>query len=470
MTTPVEQVTLAARLRSLLEKGERQASRRGESTLVSTSVPIPHVDSVALFDRAVPEERALWEQPSEALSMVAVGAAERLSGRGDDRFAQVAAGWRSLMSSAVLDDLYSAPIPGPVCLGGFAFDPAREPDSRWRGYPDALLTVPRFLFACRGESCWLTVNVMVTPGSDVQGAADAVAGALQQLLAGDDGATGGAELAGGVSVEDDDQADRWKETVTAVVGDIRRGEIEKLVLARAVRARCLGRFDPGPVLRRLRSGYGDCTVFAFARGESCFAGATPDRLVRLDGRTVQATALAGSTARGATDDEDGSLAEALRADRKERHEHALVVEALRAALEPTCSQLWVPEAPTLLRMPNVQHLCTTLEGVMKDGGTILDLIGRLHPTPATGGLPRQAALSLIRAYEPLDRGWYSGPFGWIDRQGSGDFVVAIRSALLRGNDALLYAGCGIVADSDPEREYRESCLKLRPMLWALNTE
>jgi menaquinone-specific isochorismate synthase len=119
-------------------------------------------------------------------------------------------------------------------------------------------------------------------------------------------------------------------------------------------------------------------------------------------------------------------------------------------------------------MPNLQHLHTPVEGVLKEEAHILQLVEQLHPTPAAGGLPRQSALSLIRAYESFDRGWYAGPLGWIDRRGSGEFVVGIRSALLRGNQALLYAGCGIVADSDPQREYEESNLKLRPMLWALN--
>jgi isochorismate synthase EntC len=131
-------------------------------------------------------------------------------------------------------------------------------------------------------------------------------------------------------------------------------------------------------------------------------------------------------------------------------------------------QLSAPETPGLLRLPNVQHLHTPLEGVLKQTNDICALVAALHPTPATGGLPRETARSLLPTYEDSDRGWYAGPVGWVDGRGGGEFVVAIRSALLRGPEARLYAGCGIVAGSDPEREYAESCLKLKPMLWALN--
>src|SRR5262249_44613983 len=187
-----------------------------------------------------------------------------------------------------------------------------------------------------------------------------------------------------------------------------------------------------------------------------------------DGRTVRTDCLAGSTRRGANHDEDRALGEALLADRKERHEHALVVRALHDALVPFCPHLSAPETPTLLCMPNVQHLYTPLEGVIQRECNILTLVEKFHPPPACGGFPQEAALSLLRRYEPFDRRWYAGPIGWIDSRGGGEFVVAIRSALLQGCEAVLSAGCGIVAGSDPEREYEESCLKLRPMLWAMN--
>lgn len=468
MTIPLQQAAFTERLAHLLETGERQAARSGEPVLVSTTARVPHVDPAELFDRAKVEERVFWEQPAEGFSLVAVGAAARLTGQGEGRFSQVAAAWRRLLSRAVVDVADAAPVPAPVCVGGFAFDPARRREPHWEDYPDALLVVPRFLFTSRGGSSWITVSAVSTPGCDARAAADAAAGDLRDLLAAGVAMAEGEQPEGGVAPAEEAEAGRWKDAVAAVVQDVRRGAIEKLVLARRLRARALGPVDPGPIIRRLRAGYGGCTVFAFARGESCFLGATPERLVRLDGGIVRADCLAGSIARGATEGEDQALGGALLADEKERHEHALVVRALRDALGPVCSLLSVSDTPGLLRMPNVQHLHTSVEGVVNGERDILELAGRLHPTPAAGGLPREAALPRIRSYETFDRGWYAGPVGWVDGRGGGEFVVAIRSALLRGSEALLYAGCGIVAGSDPEREYEESCLKLRPMLWALN--
>ncbi|MFQ5879157.1 MAG: isochorismate synthase MenF [Dehalococcoidia bacterium] len=468
MITSLADATFTERLRRLLETGEGEATRRGIPLLVSTSVAMAPVDTIVLFERAAVEERVLWEQPSEGLSMVAVGVAERLTGGGDERFSQVADGWRQLKSRTLMDTRAPLPFPGPVCLGGFAFDPACQPKPQWLGYGDAELVVPKFLITASGGASWLTVNVAVPPGCNVAGATDAVIGALDQLLSGQGPEKRGERLPGRLVVEDDAQANRWKEAVDSVVGEIRQGVVEKLVLAREVRARCVQGLDPGAVMRRLRSGYGDCTIFAFARGDSCFLGATPERLVRLDGQVVRAMCLAGSGGRGTSADEDRRLGEALLADGKERHEHALVVRALRDALGPLCSRLHVAETPVLLRTPDLQHLYTPVEGVLKGRGDILGLVRRLHPTPAAGGLPREAALSLIRSYEPFQRGWYAGPVGWMDGSGGGEFVVAIRSALLKGDEAWLYAGCGLVAESDAEREYQESCLKLRSMLWALN--
>ena len=457
---------LAERLHRLLEKGAQEASRRHEPVLVSTVVRAPSRDPVRLFQGAGAQERALWEQPSQGFSLVVIGAAARLIGHGGNPFAEVAVAWRRLRSNTLADATHEFPFALPICLGGFSFDPLRPRDPCWEAYPDALLIVPRFLFVSSGGSSWFCLSLMTTPDSDAHATADAAMAELSRLLS-----TAGEESErpiGDLMLDEEVAPEAWKAVVAQIADDIRRGTLEKTVLARRVRIRSTTSLTSGPVLDRLRRGYGNCTILAFALGDRCFLGATPERLVRLDGRNVRTDCLAGSTARGASEEEDRSLAEALLADAKERHEHALVVRAVCQALAPLCSDLAVPETPGLLRMPNVQHLHTPVLGVLRDEAHILEIVERLHPTPASGGLPRQAALSLIRRYEPFDRGWYAGPVGWIDGHGGGEFAVAIRSALLSGNEALLYAGCGIVAGSDPDLEYRESCLKLRPMLWALN--
>ena len=208
-------------------------------------------------------------------------------------------------------------------------------------------------------------------------------------------------------------------------------------------------------------------MFAVARGDECFLGASPERLVRLRHSNVRATCLAGSIARGATPEQDRQLGEDLLASDKDRAEHAFVVRAICDELVELCDGRISTGPLSLMKLRNIQHLFTPIVGRVESGRNILDLVERLHPTPAMGGTPREPALEMIRRYEGMDRGWYAAPVGWMDARGEGEFAVAIRSALLRGSAAALFAGCGIVVGSDPEREYAESCLKLRPMLSVL---
>jgi isochorismate synthase len=255
--------------------------------------------------------------------------------------------------------------------------------------------------------------------------------------------------------------------VSSAAGAIRRGRAEKIVLARAVRCEWREPLAPWAALRRLRQTYPGCTLFAVAEGPEAFLGATPERLVRLQRREVRVDCLAGTIGRGGTDAEDRQLAERMLTSAKDRSEHAVVVRELREKLTDLCSDLRLPPTPAVMKLRNVQHLHTPIRGRLATDDCILSLVERLHPSPAVGGFPTEAALRFIREREGLDRGWYAAPVGWLDRHGEGEFAVAIRSALLGERGATLFAGCGIMADSDPEAEYRESDLKLQSMLSAL---
>jgi isochorismate synthase len=270
-------------------------------------------------------------------------------------------------------------------------------------------------------------------------------------------------------------AGEWQSIVAQTANEIQAGHYAKVVLARRASTRANGgQLDAARTLIRLRGGYPDSFLFAFSQamgdGGRTFLGATPERLVRLHDRVVETSSLAGSIRRGSTPEEDARLGEMLLDSAKDRREHAVVADMLRDALAPVCRDLSIPFPPTLLHLTNVQHLYTPIRGILSNGQTVLDLVERLHPTPAVGGFPRLEAMQAIRAVEQLDRGWYAGPVGWIDRHGEGEFAVAIRSALLdsAGREALLFAGCGIVANSDPAAEYAESRLKMQAMLSALS--
>ena len=398
--------------------------------------------------------------------MVGVGSAASLEGFGEGRFTQVSAAYRRLVSEAQIDTCPTYPLAAPVVLGGFAFDPSAPANPAWEAYPDALLVLPRFLFLSAEHAAWCTINVQVSASSDPDTETEEVIGELAELT----------------SVESDPLGDRqpellapindppgpWEQQVRDIVQEIERGVVQKVVLARELHLRARADFNLDIALRRLAAAAAHCTLFALDSGSGCMIGATPERLVCLRGQTVQVDCLAGSTARGDSEPTDCRLGEALLHSAKDRREHGLVVRTLREALSACCLSLQVPDAPRLLRLPDVQHLHTPLQGTLPAGSNILDMVARLHPTPGVGGVPRPEALELVREQEPLGRGWYAGPVGWVDARGGGEFVVGIRSALVRGSDAWLYAGCGIVKGSDPHSEYEESCLKLRPMLAALS--
>jgi isochorismate synthase len=259
----------------------------------------------------------------------------------------------------------------------------------------------------------------------------------------------------------------WERAVAHSVADIRDGRLDKLVLARACTIKASSAFDCGRIMRRLRHAYPSCVLFWVGGPGGNFLGATPEPLVRLSGNTVSTAAIAGSTAPGGSAAANRSLGHALLHSKKNRCEHAIVVQAIAAALAPLCEPLDVPVEPRLLRLGNVQHLITPISGQLKHSHHVLELVDRLHPSPAVAGHPREAALQLLQQREALNRGWYAGPIGWMDARHQGEFAVAIRSALVRGSEATVYAGAGIVAGSDPEAELIETRLKMQPLLSAL---
>jgi isochorismate synthase len=261
----------------------------------------------------------------------------------------------------------------------------------------------------------------------------------------------------------------YRGLVEKALGSIGEGELEKVVVARSCTVTGSRRFETLRVLRSLRALHPSCTIFALARGPVTFLGATPERLVRLEQGLVQADAVAGTAPRGRTPEQDRCLARELVESKKDQEEHSVVVRCVLEALAPHCGTLLAPESPDLLQTDGIQHLHTPIQGRLRDPSntTVLDLVGDLHPTPAVGGAPREPALAWLRCHEGLDRGWYAGSLGWLTPEGDGEFAVALRSLLLRGSEATLFAGAGIVAGSDPDAELLETRLKLRTALAAL---
>jgi len=236
------------------------------------------------------------------------------------------------------------------------------------------------------------------------------------------------------------------------------------VLAREVMLDSAAPFDPAALFGAIREGFPSCFNFCVGTPESAFIGASPELLVSSEGRTVAAVGLAGSSRRSSDPAVDDHLGQRLLASAKDRAEHDFVVRRIVDSLGRM--SIWVEAArePEVVKVANIQHLATPVVAQLAEPKTAIELAGKLHPTPAVGGEPWAEARRVIDEVEGLDRGWYAGPVGWMDGSGDGVFCVALRSALLEGRKARLYAGVGVVADSDPEAELAETEIKLGALL------
>jgi isochorismate synthase len=444
------------------------AERSGRVVTVACSLPIDAPDDPpGWFARAGNRDgyRAYWERPELGTILLGSGVARLVRCDSVTPLADAADALRSDRAAIVADDLTRA-LGGPRYLGGFAFDPAQPAAPEWAAFPNGQLVLPRLLLQIGDKRATLTATVLIEPGADWTTELAATLSELDEVQE-SPAVPAVARPAQVEAIEEAPAPEVWREAVARTAADVRAGRYAKVVLARQQRVRLAGAADVAAALRSLRESYPGAFVFALGTPGGCFLGATPERLIRLDGAEVATLCLAGTIARGATPEEDARLAEALFNSAKDREEHAVVVRAIRDALAPVCDEVLMPDTPQIMRIRNLQHLATPVRARLRGDRCVLDLVERLHPTPAVGGIPRADALVAIREREGFGRGWYAGAVGWVDANGGGEFAVALRSALLLPEMAVLYAGAGIMGDSDPASEYAETALKLRPMRAAL---
>ncbi len=462
---------LAADARRRLERrltGALSAARSKGRPVIASSSSRPDVavdpTAVATASRLAGEPWFCFEQPDrDGYALAALGCVRAIEASGPQRFAEVQDRWRRLSAEAAADAPAGPPGCGLVALGGFAFAPDGGESPTWEGFAPASLVVPEISLARRGEATWLTVNADVAPDDTVEGLLDRVDRRLDALRR--------TELplldpapAGQYRVLSSMPPSHYEEAVARAVEKIRAGDAEKVVLAREVQVLAPIEHSAAAVIGLLREAFRSCYVFAVGRGEATFLAASPELLIRREGQRASTVALAGSTRRSADPAVDDLLGEQLLQSQKDREENAIVARRIARALRPHA--VWVAAAPepVLVRVSNIQHLGAPIRAQLASTIGAIELAGLLHPTPAVGGEPASVAERMIPALEGLDRGWYAGPVGWTDAAGDGEFCVALRCALLRGAQAHLYAGCGIVRDSDPAAELAESEVKLQALL------
>jgi menaquinone-specific isochorismate synthase len=479
-----------------------EASERAPGQLIVRSVPVP--DPGDLLSH-LPEPDALaWVRRGDGL--VGWGTAARITlPAGEDRFVDGEKWLRELFDSARVDDDVALPGSGPVAFGTFTFDPASD---------GSVLVVPRTVLGRLDGAAWLTTITTdgdaaakqpafsALPGDLARdrvalGPPDAVADpdlrALRPPTGADPGPRSLPPLTGtdpglrtlrpptgaepgplalrpptGVRWYDGSlTAPQWEHAVAAAVDAISAGSLRKVVLAIELNATAAENIDSRVLLSRLASRYPDCYTFACAG----LVGATPDLYIRRTDSELYSLVLAGTMPRGATPESDEALGAKLLASAKERAEHQYAVADVRSALQPLCGDLRISERPFLLKLANLQHLATHVQGQLAAGEaashSALALAAALHPTASVCGTPADAAMELIRELESMDRGRYAGPVGWVDARGNGEWGIALRCAEISGHNARLVAGCGIVAGSDPSAELAEARTKFWPMRYAL---
>jgi salicylate biosynthesis isochorismate synthase/menaquinone-specific isochorismate synthase len=404
------------------------------------------------------------EQPDHGSSAVAaLGDLAPLAASGADRFQSVAAAWRELTAHALADEGWRTPGSGLIAVGGFPFAAGGAAATAWAGFGDHALSVPEISLARRDRQVLLTVNVAVEADDTAEELDERVRGRLSELRQRplpllDPAPTGAYRVISTMPPS------HYEEAVARAVQRIASGELQKIVLAREVQVHAPVATDPAAVLALLREAFPSCYVFAVGRGEATFLAASPELLVRREGQRASTVALAGSARRSADPAIDDHLGEALLRSDKDREENAIVARRISRVLAPRAVWVAVADEPAVVRVANIQHLARPIRAQLASPIDAIELVGLLHPTPAVGGEPLGVAEALIPALEGLDRGWYAGPIGWTDANGDGEFCVALRCALLRDRVASLYAGCGIVRDSDPAAELAETEVKLGALL------
>jgi isochorismate synthase len=439
----------------------------GKRRLVSVTAPVEIEDPCAAVfaSRLAGDRWFCWEEPDrDGFALAALGSAHELVSRGPDRFVDLSRESAAVVRDRLADEPDDVPVgAGPLWVGGLAFAPDGGSAPHWSSFPPALLFLPELAVTRSSGRSWLTVCAIVQPGMAPTEIADRVAHRLGSLREDtlpmlDPHATGQVTIASAAPPE------RYEEIVAAATARIEASDLEKVVLAREVLVEAPAAHDPAAVFGAVRELFGSCFCFCCGSSEGAFLGASPELLVRRSGAGAATVALAGSTRRSADPAVDDHLGEQLRQSGKDRAEHGIVARRIERALAPHSVWVEAERGPSLVKVANIQHLATPIHAQLAEPRSAIELAGLLHPTPAVGGEPHGVAMSVIDELEALDRGWYAGPVGWMDATEDGEFCVGLRSALLRDRVAHLYAGNGIVADSDPAAELAETEVKLQALL------
>ncbi|WP_163971531.1 isochorismate synthase [Oceanobacillus halotolerans] len=441
-----------------------QIGAQDDIQLVAITKKIDAIEPVQFFANAkqLGNNRMFWTSPKDHFTLASVGNAYDIIAE-EAVFDMTEDKWTNLLQHVKAYNPYQAPGTGVVIIGGMSFDPEKQSTDLWNHFHPSHFTVPAYLLTKQEDTYYFTITRHVKKTDDPNQLAKEIRDVESNLL------ENTSEINADFSIKEKLEVEpaKWKKTVQQATEMMKQKKAEKIVLARELQLTLTKQANIAAVLQRLMATQETSYVFAFEKEDRCFVGATPERLVKLEENQLFSACLAGTAPRGKTKEEDEAISEQLWYDSKNRQEHDYVVQMIKQAVMSSCEAIEIPEEPIVYSLRNMHHLFTPVAATLKEEHSIFQVMKKLHPTPALGGAPRNVALDFIREQELLDRGWYGAPIGWLDHNENGEFAVAIRSSLIQGDHASLFAGCGIVADSDPETEYEETNIKFSPMLAVL---
>jgi menaquinone-specific isochorismate synthase len=446
------------RFEAALDDGIGEAVRQAEITLVTLPAPVAPIEALLAGTKT---DAVAWATPS-SFELAALGVSRAVEASGSARFRRVADAGNELLARTRTLGLLGATVYAPKLFGGFSFA-ARPPRSElWRPFGEARFVLPALAYVVEGGAARLVVTLVRSELETPRSRAALVEGAtraFELLERGVPSAVG--RVASEVARSERPEAE-WAALVEAIRSEIARGSLEKVVLARRLEIELDAEVDAATVLARLRQQAPECARFLVRQSGSSFLGATPEWLARKRGPMLETAAVAGSMS---SHDREGAAR--LLESKKDRAEHAIVLREILKALGPLAANVEHGDPPELYQLRHVLHLRSRVRATLKGAPHLLDVVEKLHPTPAVGGMPQSRALEWIETHEPDERGWYAGPVGWFDAAGDGDMAVALRSGVLAGRFAELYAGAGIVDRSSPAAEFAETRWKLAALLGAL---
>lgn len=441
------------------------------------SFALDAIDPLAYLEMCWNEEtfQYYWEKPRDEFAIAAGGQLLTLTASGSNRFQTISNKLQSARESTAEYSAVPHPFAGMMFLGGFSFfDTISDP--LWDSFRPASLTVPKWTIIKDGKFNLLTLGIDLCNFENPQNLHQHLIKAFKKvrdtcrLRSAANKTTDQSQYLGSASLPNSKNGEysRWITSVNTAKQLIQKQNFDKIVLARHITVPNNQDKTATQILNKLRKEYPNCYNFLIHQADNkTFLGSTPERLGSFRNQLLLTEALAGSIQRGQTATEDSMLEKNLSASSKNINEHNFVIKDIEERLKPMVKYVNRSDRPEVKKLTNVQHLYTPIRAQLKNNTSAMEVLNQLHPTPAVGGYPWQEAAPYIRELENFERGWYASPIGWINSKGMGEFAVGIRSGLMTEQDIRFFAGCGIVADSNPEAEWEETNLKLKPILSAL---